>query len=42
MRPKGVVDGHQVDIPELRFARYERRRDAGGYVSQLLDAGLSV
>ena len=30
VRPKGVADGHQVDIPELSVNRYKRRRDAGG------------
>ena len=30
MRPKGVVDGQQVDIPVLSGNRYQMRRDAGG------------
>ena len=30
LRPNGVGDGHQVDIPELLFNRYQKRRDAGG------------
>ena len=31
MRPKGVVDGQQVDIPVLTINRYQMRKDAGGY-----------
>ena len=30
-RPKGVVDGEQVNIPAPCRRRYERRGDAGGY-----------
>ena len=29
-RPKGVVDGQQVEIPVLPITRYERSGDAGG------------
>ena len=35
MRPKGVVDGEQVDIPALAYNRYYWSRDAVGYVSGL-------
>ena len=27
-RPKGVDEGHQVNIPELRLSRYHLRGDA--------------
>ena len=36
MRPKGVADGYQVDIPELAYNRYYQSRDAGGYAAGII------
>ncbi len=36
MRPKGVVDGHRVDIPELVNNRYHQSRDAESYIAGLI------
>ena len=36
-RPKGVVDGQQVNIPVLLKARYYRWGDAGGRVIALTE-----
>ncbi len=36
MRPKGVADGHQVDIPELVNNRYHQSRDAESYIAGLI------
>ena len=36
-RPKGVDEGHQVNIPELRLSRYHLRGDALSKIVQPLD-----
>ncbi len=36
-RPRGVVDGKQVNIPVPPRCRYQRRGDAGGQVIRLLE-----
>ena len=42
LRPKGVDDGQQVNIPVPLKVRYQQWGDAVGYVSHLLDCGLSM
>ena len=37
LRPKGVGDGKQVNIPAPPYMRYQRRGDGEGYIRVLVD-----